>query len=309
MKITLLATADFAVPTLSKLLKEGHEVSIGTQPARPAGRGRQLRPTPIAIAAADIGLDAVELDDVNGPEGLPWLTSCQPDLLVVVAFGQKLGSAVCKTAPWGCINVHPSLLPRWRGAAPVQAALLAGDEQTGVCIIDVVERMDAGAVLGSVATTTAGKSAGDLLDELAQTGAALLVEIINTLARGDVLRISQDEDLVTRARKLSKDDGRLRWEHEAVQVDQRVRAVTPRPGAFAMLEDGKRLSILAGEPIACVRGPLPGEVIDVGREGIVVACGHNAYRITRLQRQGGKPLEADAFLRGFQLAVGVRLGP
>lgn len=309
MRITLLATADFAVPTLGKLIEEGHEVAIGTQPARPAGRGRRLRPTSIAVAAAELGLDAVELDDVNGPEGLSWLSGSQPDLLVVVAFGQKLEPAVCKAASWGCINVHPSLLPRWRGAAPVQAALLAGDEKTGVCIIDVVERMDAGAVLGSVSTPTARKTAGELLEELAQTGAALLTEVINTIAGDGVLRIEQDEGLVTRAPKLSTDDGRLRWEDDAIQVDQRVRAVTPRPGAFAMLEDGQRLSILAGEPIACARGPLPGEVIDVGPEGVVVACGHNAYRVTRLQRQGGKPLDVDAFLRGFELGVGVRLGP
>jgi len=257
MRITLLATADFAVPVLGKLLEEGYEVTIGTQPARPAGRGRRLRPTPIAAAAAELGLDAVELDDANDPEGLRWLSSCQPDLLVVVAFGQKLGPAVCKAAPWGCINVHPSLLPRWRGAAPVQAALLAGDEKTGVCIIDVVERMDAGAVLGSVSTPTARKTAGELLEELAQTGASLLIEVINTLAGDDVLRVEQDENLVTRAGKLSTDDGRLRWEHDAIQVDWRVRAVTPRPGAFALLEDGQRLSILSGEPTACASGPMP----------------------------------------------------
>ncbi|MFT7463138.1 MAG: methionyl-tRNA formyltransferase, partial [Pseudohongiellaceae bacterium] len=112
MKVTLLATADFAIPTLHTLLEQGHEVCLGTQPARPAGRGRRLRPTPIATAAAELGLDAVELDDVNNTEGLAWVTETQPDLLAVVAFGQKLGPAVCKSAPWGCVNVHPSLLPR-----------------------------------------------------------------------------------------------------------------------------------------------------------------------------------------------------
>ena len=159
MRVTLLASADFAVPTLNGLLAAGHEVIVGTQPARPAGRGRSLRPTAIGKRCDELGLPARQLEDVNEPESLQWLTDGQPDLIVVVAFGQKLGPAVRSAAPWGCINIHPSLLPRWRGAAPVQAAVLAGDEETGVCIIDVVERMDAGAVLAVRTTKVDRKSA------------------------------------------------------------------------------------------------------------------------------------------------------
>ena len=309
MRVTLLASADFAVPTVDALLREGHELSVGTQPARPAGRGRRLRPTPVAAHCAELGLDAVELADVNDPEGLAWLTASEPDLVAVVAFGQKLGPAVRAAAPWGCVNIHPSLLPRWRGAAPVQAALMAGDETTGVCLIDVVERMDAGDVLASVTTPVGRKTAGELLDELAVTGAELLVTTVDAMVRDDVRRVPQDEDAVTRARKLGKDDGRVRWEHDAREVDCRVRAVTPRPGAFALLEDGSSLRIHAGEPLAMARGPLPGEVVQADGEGVVVACGTGAYRITRLQREGGKPLDADAFLRGFELPAGTRLGP
>ena len=139
MRVTLLASAEFAIPTLEALIAGGHELAIGTQPARRAGRGRALRPTPVARRAADLGLDARELEDVNEPDGLGWLVGTHPDLVVVVAFGQKLGPAVRAAGPWGCLNVHPSLLPRWRGAAPVQAAILAGDRETGVCIIDVVQ--------------------------------------------------------------------------------------------------------------------------------------------------------------------------
>lgn len=309
MRVTLLASADFAVPTVDVLLREGHELSVGTQPARPAGRGRRLRPTPVASHCAELGLDAVELSDVNDPEGLAWLATTEPDLVAVVAFGQKLGPAVRAAAPWGCVNIHPSLLPRWRGAAPVQAALLAGDERTGVCVIDVVERMDAGALLGCVTTPVGRKSAGELLDELATAGAELLVVTLDALARGDAVRRPQDEEAVTRSRKLSADDGRVRWEADARVVDGRVRAVTPRPGAFALMEDGSRLRIHAGEPIAMARGPLPGEVVQADGEGLVVACGSGAYRITRLQREGGKPLDADAFLRGCPIAAGARLGP
>jgi methionyl-tRNA formyltransferase len=308
MRVTLLASAEFAGPTLEALIAGGHEVAVGTQPARKAGRGRAPRPTPIGRQAANLGLPARELEDVNAPEGLDWLVSTNPDLVVVVAFGQKLGAAVRAAGPWGCLNAHPSLLPRWRGAAPVQAAILAADRETGVCIIDVVERMDAGDVLASRATPVARKTAGELLDELAETGALLLLEVIDSLANGNARRHPQDAGGVTHAHKLAPDDGRIRWEHDAEQVDQRVRAVTPRPGAFTLLPDGVRLGIVSGKPAVCERGSLPGEVIDA-EEGLVVACGHGAYRILTLQREGRKPLEADAFLRGSPLPQGTRMGP
>jgi len=310
MRVSLLASAEFALPTLAALLAAGHEVAVGTQPAKPAGRGRELRPTPIGHQAHLLGLPMAELQDVNAPEGLAWLREAQPDLLVVVAFGQKLGPAVRATAPWGCVNIHPSLLPRWRGAAPVQAAVLAGDEQTGVCIIDVVERMDAGHVLAVSRTPVGRKTAGELLDELAREGARLLVETIDRMASGEVQREAQDEQQVTRAGKLQPDDGRIRWEHDARDVDRRVRAVTPRPGAFALCEDGERVRILAGEPLLAVGASLPGVVLQVGPSGIDVSCGRGAYRIARLQIASGKPLDAEAFLRGHtRLAVGSRLGP
>ncbi len=326
MKVTLLASGAFALPTFQRLIAGGYEIAVGTQPARPAGRGRRLAPTAVGRYAADAGLSVEELDDVNSPEGLAWLDGTHCDLIVVVAFGQKLGPAVRAAAQWGCINVHPSLLPRWRGAAPVPAALLAGDDPTGVCVIDVVERMDAGALLGSRTTPVGRKDAGELLEELAETGAGLLLDVIDGLARGDVERVAQDESAVTRSKKLHSDDGRIRWEHDSVDVDRRVRAVTPRPGAFCLMPDGSRLRILAGEPAACERGHLPGEVLapedqlpsrstdaggapDAEAGGVVVACGQGAYRITRLQREGKRPLEAEEFLRGQALPAGVRLGP
>ncbi len=308
MRVTLLASADFAVPTLDRLLAAGHEVCVGTQPSRRAGRGRlEVRPTPIGARCEDLGLAARELDDCNSPESIEWLSASQPDVIVVVAFGQKLGAAVRAAAPWGCLNIHPSLLPRWRGAAPVQAALLAGDDTTGVCIIDVVERMDAGALLAVKKTPTAGKTAGDLLDELSETGAQLMLEVIDMLARGDVMRSAQNEDDVTRAKKVHKDDGRIRWEHDAAAVDCRVRAMTPKPGAFTCLPDGSELRLLSGTTIDVPRGALPGEVLDM--EGLVIACGTGAYRVERVQRQGRKPMDVADYLRGATLTDGVRMGP
>jgi len=309
MRVALLATAEFALPTLDALLAAGHEVSLGTQPAREAGRGRRRTPTPVAARADALGLECTELEDVNAPEGLAWLTRSDPDLITVVAFGQKLGPSVRAAAPWGCVNVHPSLLPRWRGAAPVPAAILAGDEKTGVCIIEVVERMDAGDVLGRRATTTDRKTAGDLLDELSRTGAGLLIDVIDRLASGTLRRVAQDESAVTRARKLSPDDGRIRWEDDDVAVDRRVRAVTPRPGAFAILDGQDRLRVLAGEPPAEPRGPPPGEGVEASEDAVSVACGKGAYLIQRLQRAGGRPMDAAAFLRGRSLTRGARFGP
>ena len=308
MRIALLASAEFALPTLAAMLSAGHEVVVGTQPARPAGRGRQPQSTPVALRAAGLGAGSTELEDVNAPEGLHFLSEARADLIVVVAFGQKLGPAVRAAAPWGCVNLHPSLLPRWRGAAPVPAAILAGDRHTGVCVIDVVERMDAGDILASRRTTTAGKNAGELLAELGESGAALLLEVIDSMARGDLRRVPQDETQVTRARKLVPDDGRIRWEHSGEEVDRRVRATTPRPGAFTLLTDGVRLSILAGQPTVCERGHLPGEVLERD-DGLVVACGKDAYRILRLQREGRRALDVTAYLRGAPIAPGSRLGP
>jgi methionyl-tRNA formyltransferase len=308
MRVTLLASAAFAVPVVEALISSGHEAALGTQPARPAGRGQRTASTPVAVHAAEFGLPAEELPDVNDPEGLAWVTSTQPDILVVVAFGQKLGAAVRAAAPWGCINLHPSLLPRWRGAAPVPAALLAGDAETGVCVIDVVERMDAGDILAVHRTTTGGKTAGELLDELGTAGAALLLATLDSIARGDCVRTPQDETAVTRARKLTPDDGRIRWEHAGLDVDHRVRAVTPKPGAFTLLADGTRISVLRGEPTQCERGHLPGEVLD-REDGIVVACGRDAYRILRLQSEGRKALDFTDFLRGHPLPPGTRMGP
>ena len=308
MKVTLLASGDFALPTLDALVEAGHELVVGTQPSRPAGRGRRSRPTAVAAHAAERAVPVRELADVNAPEALSWLAATTPDVVVVVAFGQKLGGAVRAAAPWGCLNIHPSLLPRWRGAAPVQAAVLAGDERTGVCIIDVVERMDAGAVLACRETRVGQKSAGELLDELSATGAELLVELIDALARDDVERRVQDEDAVTRARKLQPDDGRVRWEHTADEVDRRVRAVTPRPGAFTCLPDGKRLRILRGRPVADAAGRLPGEVVSADG-GLRVACGQGAYALLRVQSEGGKPVDIDAWLRGHPLNSDVRFGP
>ena len=305
MKVAYLSSAEFGIPTLDALVRGGHEIVVGTMPARPAGRGRSLRATPVAMHAAQLGIPAMELEDVNAPEGLAWLREVDPDVTVVVAFAQKLGPAVRAAAPWGCINVHPSLLPRWRGAAPVQASLLAGDAETGVCVIDVVERMDAGDVLAAARTKTVGKHAGDLLEELAQTGARLVLEVLDGLASGTVERTPQDERAVTRARKISKDDGRLRWEDDARAVDARVRAVTPKPGAFTMLPSGKRLGVVRGRPEAIEPGSLPGERVD--DDGLVIACGSGGYRLLEVRPEGGKVMSADDYLRGQREDAGARL--
>lgn len=309
MRLAFLGTSDFAVPALAALATAGHEiVAVYTRAPKPAGRGQQERRTPVHERAAALGIEVRTPPNLRAPDFAAAFKALDLDAAVVAAYGHILPKAFLEAPVLGCINIHGSLLPRWRGAAPIHRALLAGDEETGVCVIDVVDRMDAGPVLAVRRTRTAGKSAGALLDELGEAGSQLLLGVLDSLARGDVQRAPQDERLATRARKLQADDGRIRWEHEARAVDARVRAVTPRPGAFTQLPDGTRLSVLSGEPASCERGHLPGEVLDRD-DGVVVACGKDAFRVTRLQREGKRPLDAAAFRRGMPLTPGTRFGP
>ncbi len=308
MNVTLLASSEFALPTLQALIDRQHEVSVGTQPARGAGRGQSPQPTPVALGAKALGLAVEEIENVNEKKGLEWLSSTSPDVLVVIAFGQKLGSAARAVAPWGCFNIHPSLLPRWRGAAPVPAAILAGESEMGVCVIDVAEKMDSGEILemrrASIPETW---NAGQALEELASRGAEILLDVLDSAARGSLQRVRQDETKSTHAPKVTSEDGRIRWEESAEQVSRRVRAMTPRPGAYSFLPDGMRLKVIRGQAISTERRGLPGEVLEM--EGLVVACDEGAFEVLEAQRSGGKAMMADALLRGHPILPGTRMGP
>jgi methionyl-tRNA formyltransferase len=301
-----MGTPDFAVPALCALHKAGHEIAaVYTQPPRPAGRGQAVRLSPVHTQAERLGLPVQTprrlRHDVQAHAAFAALDL---DAAVVAAYGLILPSAMLHAPRRGCLNIHASLLPRWRGAAPIQAAILAGDRESGVTIMQMEEGLDTGPMLraGSVPidAATTGQS---LHDALAPLGARLILEVLENAPAP----MPQPADGVTYAPKLSRGDGRLDWSEPAVALDRRVRAMHPWPGAFTQL-DGHLLKIISATPGPVpAQAPLfaPGTILD---DALSVATGCGTLRITRLQLPGRAVLDADAFLRGHKLAPGHRLG-
>ena len=290
----------FAVPTLRALHEAGYQVAaVYSQPPRPAGRGRALTPCPVHEAALALGLP------VRTPARLRTdaaehaaFAALDLDAAVVAAYGLILPPAMLAAPRRGCLNVHASLLPRWRGAAPIQAAVLAGDAETGVTIMQMDAGLDTGAMLLRGRVPIGPRTtAADLHDALAALGADLTLHTL----RGPPAPTPQPSKGATYAPKLTRDSGRLDWTQPAAQLDRQVRAFTPWPGAWTVLET-ETLKVLRAEPVGGY-GP-PGTVLD---GGLLVACGEGALRLLRVQRPGRAPMEADALLRGFAIPPGTRL--
>jgi methionyl-tRNA formyltransferase len=299
-----MGTAAFAVPSLRAVAASPHQMlAVYTQPARPAGRGLKARPSPVHSAAADLGLAVRTPQTLKDPLEQEGFAALGADLAVVAAYGLILPQAVLSAPRLGCINLHASLLPRWRGAAPIQRALLAGDAETGITIIQMEPSLDTGPILamGRIPITTRS-TAASLHDELAQLAARMVGPTIDDLARGRASPRPQPGAGVTYAPKIDKAEARLDWSQPAAFLERQLRALNPWPGCWTDL-DGERLLVLQGE-LAAGAGA-PGEILD---DRLTVACGEGALRLTRVQRAGGKPMAADAFLRGFPLPIGARLG-
>jgi methionyl-tRNA formyltransferase len=301
MRLAFMGSPDFAVPALRALHAAGHEIAaVYCQPPRPAGRGQRETPCPVHRAALALGLPVrtpARLRRENAEHAA--FAALGLDAAVVAAYGLILPRPMLEAPRRGCLNIHASLLPRWRGAAPIQAAILAGDAETGVTIMRMEEGLDTGPMLLREATPIGpDTTAAALHDRLAEIGARL---ILRALAE-DPPAVPQPEEGVTYAPKLTKEDGRLDWREEAAALERRVRALNPWPGTFFTL-GGERIRVLAArvEPGA---GP-PGMVLD---DAALIACGSGALRLTRLQRPGRAPLGAEAFLRGFALPRGTLLG-
>lgn len=301
MRIAFMGSPDFAVPALRALHAAGHEiVAVYCQPPRPAGRGQRETPCPVHRAALDLGLPvrtpARLKRDVAEHEAFAAL---RLDAAVVAAYGLILPRAMLDAPARGCINIHASLLPRWRGAAPIHAAILAGDAETGITIMRMEEGLDTGPMLLKEAVPIfAATTVQDLHDRLAEAGARLVLRALTEDPQG----VPQPEDGVTYAPKLAKEDGRLDWRDDAAALERRVRALNPWPGTF-FTHEGEQVRVLAARPEPGA-GP-PGTVLD---DAALVACGQGALRLTRLQRPGRAPLDAEAFLRGFALPRGTALG-
>lgn len=299
-----MGTPEFAVPVLEALADAHRVVGVVTQPDRPAGRGRRLAPSPVKQVALEHGLMLSQPHSLRTPEAVAQLSAWRPEVIVVAAFGQILPQDVLDIPPHGCLNVHGSLLPRWRGAAPVAAAILAGDEVTGVTIMQMDAGLDTGPVLAQREELIAPDDTQATLEKrLARLGAELLVETLVAYLAGSLLPRSQPGEGATYAGQLRKEDGWLDWSRPAVELDRRVRAFTPWPGAFTMWR-GRRLKVLRAVPLPAWRGGVsPGTVVALAG-GVVVATGEGALRLEEVQLAGKRPMDIGAFLRGQRDFVG-----
>ena len=302
MRIVFMGTPDFAVPVLEALVAAGHEIAACyCQPPRPAGRGKALMPSPVQRAAEALGIPVLTPVALRDADVQAAFAGHGADFAVVAAYGLLLPRAVLTAPRLGCLNVHASLLPRWRGAAPIQRAILAGDAETGVCIMQMEAGLDTGPVRLSGATPVAGKTAGVLTSELSAMGATLMVEVLADPTRYPP--VPQPEDGITHAAKIDKAEARIDWSASAVQIERQVRAFNPAPGAFFEL-GGERVKLLAaGVDPALITAP-PGTVID---DALSIATGAGVIRPTTVQRAGRAAMSPAELLRGFAVPPGTRL--
>lgn len=301
MRLAFMGSPDFAVPALRALHEAGHSIAaVYCQPPRPAGRGQSVRPCPVHRAAVSLGLPVRTPTRLRtDAEALLGFQQLRLDAAVVAAYGLILPQPMLQAPAHGCLNIHASLLPRWRGAAPIQAAILAGDQETGITIMQMDAGLDTGAMLLQESVPITAETTGAVLhDQLAALGARLILTALAT----HPAPVPQDDALATYAPKLSKDDGRIDWRQPADQIDRQIRAFDPWPSTFTTL-DGTVLKILAAAPTDG-HGP-PGTVLDTA---LSVACGSGALRIRRLQLAGRAPLDSAAFLRGHPVPPGTILG-
>lgn len=301
MRIIFMGTPDFAVPALEALVAAGHEVIAAyTQPPRPGGRrGKELTPTPVHRKAEELGIAVRHPASLKGAEEQAAFAALNADIAVVAAYGLILPQAVLDAPKHGCLNLHGSILPRWRGAAPIQRAILAGDAETGVGIMRMEAGLDTGPVLLEGRTPIDRKTAGELTEELAQIGARLIVEVLADLSAYP--EQPQPDDGVTYAKKIDKAETRLDFSQDAEQVERQIRAFAPAPGAWFEYQ-GERCKVLAAD-ITDGSGA-PGEVLD---DQLTIACAKGATRPTLVQRAGRPAMAAADLLRGWAIAAGARL--
>ncbi len=289
LRIVFAGTPEFAARHLQALLDAGHPViAVYTQPDRPAGRGQKLMPSPVKQLALQYGLPVLQPATLRDPAAQAELAALQPDLLLVVAYGLILPQTVLDIPRLGCINSHASLLPRWRGAAPIQRAIQAGDTLSGVTLMQMEAGLDTGPMLCKVTTPiNTEDTAGNLHDRLAELGAQAMAAAIDPLASGELTPAVQDDQLATYAHKLNKDEARIDWQRPAVELERQIRAFNPWPVSHTTL-NGESLKVLAAV-LSEGSGPA-GCILQASKEGLTVACGTGALRLTRLQLPGGKPL-------------------
>jgi methionyl-tRNA formyltransferase len=300
MTIAFMGTPDFAVPALVALHEAGHElVCVYTQPPSPAGRGKKLQPSPVHRKAKELGIEVRHPTSLKNQDAQAEFAALQADVAVVSAYGLILPQAVLDAPSYGCLNIHASILPRWRGAAPIHRAILAGDAETGVTIMQMEAGLDTGPMLAKVITPIDAKTTGELTEELAELGANAMVGVLNDLEH--LAAIPQDDGAATYAPKIDKAEARIDWSKPAEEIERLARGLAPFPGAWSE-SDGERVKLLRAE-LAEGSGN-PGEVLN---EDFTIACGSGAIRPLRLQRAGKPAMDREDFLRGNPIAKGTIL--
>ena len=308
MKVIFAGTPDFAAAALKAIAAAGFEIPLVlTQPDRPKGRGMQLAPSPVKQAALELGLRVAQPEKLrNNAEALQMLKEVDADVMVVAAYGLILPQDVLDTPKHGCLNIHASLLPRWRGAAPIQRAIEAGDAETGVCIMQMDIGLDTGDVVSEHRyTIQPTDTANEVHDALMNLGAEAIVADLQQLkAEGRLRSVKQPEEGITYAQKLSKEEARVDWNESAAVIERKIRAFNPVPAAWVEYQ-GKPMKIWRAEVVA--QQGRAGEVLSCSADGLVVACGENALKITELQPSGSKRMPIEAFAAGHKIEVGMVL--
>lgn len=309
MKVIFMGTPDFSVGTLEALVEAGHEVVLAvTQPDKPKGRGKEMQFTPVKEAALRHDIPVFQPKKVRDPECMEELRKYHADIMVVIAFGQILPQEILDMTPYGCINVHASLLPKYRGAAPIQWSIIDGEEVTGVTTM----QMDAGLDTGDMLLKTeikieADETGGSLHDKLAEAGATLCVETLKALEEKTVTPEKQGETPTAYAKMLDKKLGNIDWTMDAVSIERLIRGLNPWPSAYTMW-NGKVMKIWRGEVMEASGEQMPGTIVAVSKDSFTVQTGKGQLRILELQLQGKKRMDAAAFLRGYKLEEMMRLG-
>ncbi len=302
-----MGTPDFAVPSLKKLVESGYDVKlVVTQPDQPAGRGKKVTPPPVKVVAEELGIPVYQPEKVKENDELKKrLLEVEPDLIVVAAYGKILPEWLLNLPKYGTINVHASLLPKYRGASPIQWALLNGEEETGVTIMKVIPKLDAGDIISQKRVKIEKEdNAKTLHDKLAEVGAELLVKTLPLYVSGKLKPVPQNEEEATYCPQIKKEMGKIDWRESAEKIFNKIRAFTPWPSAYTTFK-GKRVKILKGEPVE--GSGEPGEVIEAGKN-LIVAAGKGALKIERLRPEGRKEISGEEFVRGYRVKKGDRFG-
>lgn len=309
MKVVYMGTPDFAVNTLEAIVKAGHEVSlVVTQPDKAKGRGKKLQYTPVKEKALEYNLEVAQPERVKEESFMEQLEQIAPDVIVVVAFGQILPERILNIPRFGCINVHASLLPAYRGAAPIQWAVIDGLEETGVTTMYMEKGLDTGDIIcQSKLRLAKDETGGSLFERLADEGAKLLLTTLKQLEDGTAVRTKQDDSQASYAKMLSKEMGRLDFTKDAVELERLIRGMNPWPSAYTGIKD-KTLKVFAAEVVECAEDAPAGTVVEVDKKSFTVCCGKGALRILNLQLEGKKRMDTAAFLLGYTIEKGMRLG-